>query len=72
MLTNLKNNIMIGNFDFLKSRRFWALAIIAILEVLAAEGIIPSNIVEPIKTLLLSFVVVGTVDKLPKALNGLK
>jgi len=60
---------MLNKLDFLSSRRFWALVIIAILKVFGAESVLSLEVVEALKTLLLSFVVVGTVDKLPKAIN---
>jgi hypothetical protein len=63
---------MIGNWDFLTSRRFWALVLIAIIKVLESETIIPVFIGDPIIQVLLGFTVIGTVDKVAKAIVAIK
>ena len=50
-------------FDFLKSRRFWALVVIAIIGVLQSEAIISSEIATAIITLLGGFIGIRTIDK---------
>jgi len=50
-------------FSFLKSRRFWALVIIAIIGVLQNEGIISNDIASAIITLLGGFIGIRTIDR---------
>ncbi|MEM5853835.1 MAG: hypothetical protein QW228_05700 [Candidatus Aenigmatarchaeota archaeon] len=58
---------MIGDWSFLKSRRFWALVAIAIVRVLEGEGIIPSTIANGIYTILAGFIGIRTIDKFSEA-----
>lgn len=60
------------DFEFLKSNRFWALVIVAILGVLKAEGILDSAIVDPLTLLALSFVGIRTVDRTFDTIAGNK
>jgi len=48
---------------FLKSRRFWALVLIAIVKVLDTEGIIPGTIASGIIMVLSGFVGIRTIDR---------
>lgn len=56
--------------EFLKSNRFWALIIVAIIGVLKAEGILESGIADPLIALALSFVGVRTLDRLGEQVSG--
>jgi len=56
------------NFDFLGSRRFWAMVIAFVLGGLEVIGALPGTVVQPIIKILLGFVVVGTIDKFSKAI----
>jgi len=49
--------------DFLSSRRFWALIIIAILRTLETEGILPGTIVAGLITILAGFIGIRTIDR---------
>lgn len=57
-----------SKFNFLSSRKFWALVIIAILGVLKAELVLDAAIVDPLIALAYGFIgvnlVTKTVDKL--------
>lgn len=55
--------------EFLKSNRFWALVVVALLGVLKAEGILESSIVDPLIALALGFVGVRTVDRFSEKLE---
>lgn len=59
---------MIGDWSFLKSRRFWALVVIAIVKVLETEGIISSVIASGIYTILAGFIGIRTIDKFSEAI----
>jgi len=54
---------MIGDWSFLKSRRFWALILIAIVNVLKSEGIITPEIAQGLILILSGFITIRTVDK---------
>jgi TctA family transporter len=54
---------MIKDISFLSSRRFWALIVIAIVGVLGQEGILSSEIVAGLITILGGFVGIRTIDK---------
>ena len=54
---------MIAKLDFLTSRKFWALVAIAVLEVLRAEMILTSDIVNPLVALLYGFIGVNIATK---------
>jgi hypothetical protein len=60
---------MIGNWDFLKSRRFWALILIAIVGVLKSEGIIPDFIAQGLITILSGFIAIRTIDRFAESLK---
>ena len=55
--------------DFLKSRRFWALVVIAIIGVLQNETIISSDIAAAIITLLGGFIGIRTIDRFSEAIK---
>ena len=57
------------DFAFLKSNRFWALIVVAILGVLKAEAVLPSDVVDPLIALGLAFVGVRTVDRFGEQLS---
>lgn len=59
---------MIGNWDFLKSRRFWALVLIGIIQALETVGAIPSVVADSLKIILGGFVGITTVDDFAKIL----
>ena len=61
---------MIGNWSFLKSRRFWALVLIAIIKVLDSEGIIPGVWTEALVTVLVGFVSIRTIDRFGEKASG--
>lgn len=61
---------MIGDWEFLKSRRFWALVIIAILKVLNTEGILPEYLVSGLYTILWGFIGIRTVDRFAEKLSS--
>jgi hypothetical protein len=50
-------------FDFLKSRRFWSLVVIAIIGVLESEAILSSDIANAIIVLLGGFIGIRTIDR---------
>jgi len=52
-----------NKLDFLKSRRFWGLVIIAVAGVLRAEGILPDEIVNGIIIIVSGFIGIRTLDK---------
>jgi len=52
-----------NKLDFLKSRRFWGLIIIAVAGVLRAEGILPDEIVNGIIIIVSGFIGIRTLDK---------
>jgi hypothetical protein len=60
---------VIGNWDFLKSRRFWALILIAIVGVLKSEGIIPDFIAQGLITILSGFIAIRTIDRFAESLK---
>jgi len=60
---------MIGDWSFLKSRRFWALILIAIVGVLKSEGIIPDFIAQGLLTILSGFIAVRTIDRFAESLK---
>jgi len=60
------------NWDFLSSRRFWAMVIAFILGGLEVIGVFPGTVVQPIIKILLGFVAIGTIDKFSKAIAGVK
>ena len=49
--------------DFIKSRRFWGLIVIALISVLQAEGIIGLDITNAIKVIIMGFIGIRTIDK---------
>ena len=55
---------MIGDWGFIKSRRFWCLILIAFFKVLEAEKVFTAEITNAIITVLSGFIVVRTVDKI--------
>ena len=62
-----------NKFLFLKSTRFWALCLIAIIKVLDTEGILTSVIATGLITILGGFTVIRTVDRnLGDSISGLK
>jgi hypothetical protein len=54
---------MIGDWSFLKSRRFWCLVLIAIVNVLKSEMIIPPEIAQGLIIILSGFIGIRTIDK---------
>jgi len=50
-------------FDFLQSVRFWKLFIVALVEFLAAQGIIPQELAHGIAIWLGGSVVIRTIDR---------
>ena len=56
--------------DFLKSTRFWALMIIAVVKVLEGELIISSDLANAIFVLLGGFITVRTIDKSSKNIGA--
>jgi len=52
--------------ELILSKRFWGLALAAILYILSGYGIVPSEIATPLSGLALGAVGVGTVDRLGK------
>jgi hypothetical protein len=61
---------MIGDWSFLKARRFWALILLAIVGVLKSEGIIPEFIAQGLMTILTGFIAVRTVDRAAENFAG--
>ena len=57
------------NFNFLSSRRFWALVVMAIIGVLETEGIIPDEIAKGLITILAGFTVIRTIDRFSENLG---
>jgi hypothetical protein len=53
--------------NFLTSRKFWALIAIAVIEVLRAEGIITSEIANPLVAFLYGFIGINLVGKTTQA-----
>ena len=49
--------------QFLTSRRFWGLVVIAIVNVFAAEGILPVEIVQSLVIIVVCFIGIRTIDK---------
>ena len=60
---------MLTNFDFLGSRRFWSLIVMAIVNVLGAEGIMSGEIVKAISLILTGFITIRTADKFAESLK---
>jgi len=60
---------MINNFDFLKSRKFWALVIIAIIGVLKDQMIISVDIANVINTFLYGFIGVNIASKISEGIS---
>jgi len=60
---------MINNFDFLKSRKFWALVIIAIIGVLKDQMIISADIANVINTFLYGFIGVNIASKISEGIS---
>jgi hypothetical protein len=65
----INKKTMIGDWSFLKSRRFWCLVLIAIVKVLAAEGIIPDFLASGLYTILGGFIGIRTIDKFIETLK---
>lgn len=55
--------------DFLKSRRFWALVLVAIIGVLQNEGIISNEIAVGIITILGGFIGIRTIDRFSETIE---
>lgn len=51
------------DLSFLKSNRFWALIVLAVVAVLDSEGIISHNIAAAIELVAAGFVGIRTVDR---------
>lgn len=60
---------MVKQLEFLQSTRFWALVVIAILGVLAKEGIISNELLTAFNTILFGYVGIRTADKFSSALK---
>ena len=60
---------MINNFDFLKSRKFWALVIIAIIGVLKDQMIVSADIANVINTFLYGFIGVNIASKISEGIS---
>lgn len=58
--------------DFLKSRRFWSLVAIGIIQALEAEGIIPGVLAKSLYTILGGFIGITTIDHFAKYLANVK
>jgi hypothetical protein len=58
------------DITFLKSNRFWALIIIAILGVLKAENILDGAIIDIVIATILGFVGIRTVDRFGEKLSA--
>lgn len=56
--------------EFLKSRRFWGLIIIAILGVFENEGIIAQDIVSAIVLIIGGFIGIRTLDRFSETLKS--
>ena len=54
---------------FLQSNRFWALVLVAVLGVLKSEGILGSQIIDPLIALLVGFVGIRSVDRFSEKLS---
>lgn len=52
------------NLDFVKSRRFWALVLIAVIGVLKTEGIVSGEIADGLIIILSGFVGIRTIDRI--------
>lgn len=61
---------MIGDWEFLKSRRFWALVLIAILKILEAEAVLPNYLIDGLSTILWGFIGIRTIDKFASVMKG--
>ena len=57
-------------FNFLKSTRFWALILIAIVKVVDGEGLLPVYWAEGLYTILAGFTVIRTVDRGTEFVGG--
>jgi len=60
------------NWDFLSSRRFWALVLIGIIKALETIGVINSIIADSLTVILSGFIGITTIDKFSKALANIK
>lgn len=60
---------MIAKLDFLKSRKFWALVIIAIIGVLKDQMIISVDIANVINTFLYGFIGVNIASKISEGIS---
>jgi len=49
--------------NFIKSRRFWGLVVIAIVGVLQAEAVLSSDIANAINVIVMGFIGIRTIDK---------
>jgi hypothetical protein len=56
-------------FGFIKSTRFWALTLIAIVGVLKAENIIDDSVATGLITILGGFTILRTVDRTTDSLS---
>jgi len=57
------------NLNFLKSRRFWSLVVIAVLGVLQTEGILPDEIVKALVIILSGFIGIRTIDRFSESVS---
>lgn len=58
-------------FDFLKSERFWAIVVNALVLYLQQKGLIGTAELALITAIIAPFVVVGTVDRVGKNIGGI-
>ena len=52
-----------NKLNFLQSRRFWGLVVIAVFGVLGSEGIVSSDIVSAVVVVIGGFIGIRTVDR---------
>ena len=52
-----------SKLNFIKSRRFWGLVVIAIVGVLQAEAVLSSDIANAINVIVMGFIGIRTIDK---------
>jgi len=61
---------MNSKLDFLTSRRFWFLVLVAIIGVLDTEGIIPDEIAKSLIVILGGFIGIRTIDRFGEKAGG--
>lgn len=58
------------NIEFLKSERFWAIVINAVILYLQQKGIVDTALLTMVTAIVAPFVTVGTIDRVGKNIGG--